>query len=274
MPRKKSTHVEDPVAAGRRLREARERAGLSQRRLAFPGCSAAYISRIEAGSRIASPRILRELAHRVDVSEEYLATGELISARTILDDAQVALRLDETAEAASLFESALKDARGDAERAEALEGLGQVAVRSGDPALAVDLFEKVLSLVEEDVTGRPALAESLGRSYAALGDLARSINVLERCVEAYASDPAQYVRFAGLLGAALTDNGDFGQAERVLAAAIERGRDLPDPYTRARLFWFESRLRSEEGQHEVAADYARRTLELLRATEDTYAIAH
>ena len=36
MPRRKSTHVDDPVAVGRRLREARERAGLSQRQLSFP----------------------------------------------------------------------------------------------------------------------------------------------------------------------------------------------------------------------------------------------
>ena len=71
MTRQKSTHVDHPVAAGRRLKEARERAGLSQRRLAFPGCSAAYISRIESGDRIASLQVLRELARRLDVSEDY-----------------------------------------------------------------------------------------------------------------------------------------------------------------------------------------------------------
>jgi tetratricopeptide (TPR) repeat protein len=274
MPRKKSTHIADPAAAGLRLKAAREQAGLSQRRLAFPGCSAAYISRIEAGGRIASLRILRELARRLEVTEEYLATGSLVSPLATLEDAEVALRLDDPVEAARLFESALKDARGDAERARALEGLGQVAVRSGDPALAVDLFERVLSLVGQDVTQRPALAESLGRAHAALGDLARSIAILERCVEAYASDPAQYVRFAGLLGAALTDNGNLAEAERVLGAAIARGREVADPYTRARLFWSESRLRGEQGELELSARYARRTLEILRTTEDTYAIAH
>ena len=52
MPKQKSQHVDDPVAVGQRLREAREAAGLSQRDLSFSGCSAAYISRIEAGTRI------------------------------------------------------------------------------------------------------------------------------------------------------------------------------------------------------------------------------
>jgi tetratricopeptide (TPR) repeat protein len=274
MPREKSTHVDDPVSAGQRLKEARRRAGLSQRQLAFPGCSAAYISRIEAGERIASLQVLRELARRLQVSEEYLATGSLVATPSALDEGEVALRLDEMEEAARLFESALKDAHGDQERSRAFEGLGQVAFRSGDPHLAIDLFEKALSIVEDDVSERPTLADSLARAHASLGQLARSIAILERCVEAHASDPVQYVRFAGLLGAALTDNGSFADAERVLASALSRGRDVADPYTRARLYWSESRLRLEQGRSDEAARYAQRTLEILRATEDNYAIAH
>ena len=273
MSRKKSTHVDDPVAAGLRLKGARERAGLSQRQLAFPGCSAAYISRMEAGERIGSPRVLRELASRLGVTEAYLARAGEAAAVSVLDDAEVALRLDEMEEAARLFESALKDAHGERERARALEGLGQVAFRSGDPELAVELFEKALSLVDDDVVERPTLAKNLARAYAALGQLARSIAILQHCVEASASDPVQYVRFAGLLGAALTDNGNFAEAERVLAAALVRGRGVVDPYTRARLYWSESRLRVEQGQSAVAARYARRALEILRTTDDNYAIA-
>jgi tetratricopeptide (TPR) repeat protein len=265
--------VDDPGAAGRRLKEARERAGLSQRQLAFPGCSAAYISRMEAGERIGSPRVLQELASRLGVSAVYLARGNNARAGSALDDAEVALRLDEPHEAARLFEIALGDAQDETDRARAFEGLGQVAFRSGDPGLAVELFEKALSLVDDDVVERPTLAESLARAYAALGQLARSIAILERCVEAYGSDPVQYVRFAGLLGAALTDNGSFAEAERVLAVALVRGRDVVDPYTRARLYWSESRLRVEQGQSDVAARYAQRTLEILRTTEDNYAIA-
>lgn len=274
MPRKKSTHVDDPVSAGLRLKAAREAAGISQRRLAFPGCSAAYISRVEAGTRIASLPILRGLAERLGVTEEYLCSGESARARSALDDAEIALRLDRTDEAARLFESALMDAGSDAERARAFEGLGQVAQRGGNPQLAVDLFEKALSLVDDDVAMRPSLAEGLARSYAALGQMARSISILERCVQASDGDPVQYIRFAGLLGAALTDNGSFAEAERVLASAISRGRDVQDPYTRARLYWSESRLHLEQGQTALAARYARRTLDILRATEDGYAIAH
>jgi transcriptional regulator with XRE-family HTH domain len=44
--------------------------------LSFPGCSPAYISRIEAGDRIPSLQLLREMGQRLGVSEDYLATGK------------------------------------------------------------------------------------------------------------------------------------------------------------------------------------------------------
>jgi transcriptional regulator with XRE-family HTH domain len=69
------SHVDDPAAVGRRIHEARLAAGLSQRQLSFPGCSAAYVSRLEAGARVPSLQLLRKLALRLNVDEEYLATG-------------------------------------------------------------------------------------------------------------------------------------------------------------------------------------------------------
>ena len=79
--RERIPHVDDPVAVGRRLREARVASGLSQRELAFPGCSAAYISRVEQGERTPSLQVLRGLAERCDATEAFLAWG-----REELDD--------------------------------------------------------------------------------------------------------------------------------------------------------------------------------------------
>lgn len=73
--RERIPHVDDPAAVGRRLTEAREAVGLSQRELAFPGCTPAYISRIERGERIPSLQVLRELARRCGMSETFLAWG-------------------------------------------------------------------------------------------------------------------------------------------------------------------------------------------------------
>jgi transcriptional regulator with XRE-family HTH domain len=69
------SHVDDPAAVGRRLKDARLAAGLSQRQLSFPGCSAAYISRLEAGDRVPSLQLLRKLAEKLNADEQYLATG-------------------------------------------------------------------------------------------------------------------------------------------------------------------------------------------------------
>jgi transcriptional regulator with XRE-family HTH domain len=75
LKRPRMPHYDDPVAVGQRLHAAREAAGISQRELAFPGCSAAYISRIERGERIPSLQVIRELARRIGVSESGLAYG-------------------------------------------------------------------------------------------------------------------------------------------------------------------------------------------------------
>jgi tetratricopeptide (TPR) repeat protein len=278
MPRQKSTHVDSPEAVGRRLKEARERAALSQRALSFTGCSPAYISRIEAGQRIPSLQLLRELGRRLGVTEDYLASGsDSTSSRraTPLLDAEIALRLDEYETAGELYERGLSEATRDEDRAIALEGLGKVEIRRGRTAEAIELLERSLALSGGDPASRPELAEALGRAYGTLGDLAPAIALFERCARHFEgeSDPVRYVRFACLLGYALTDSGNFGEAERVVAAALERGRGIKDPYTRARLYWSQSRILVEQGQSALAERYAQRALETLRATEDTHAIA-
>jgi len=79
MSKQKWPHIDDPVALGKRLREAREQKGLSQRDLAFPGCTAVYICRIEHGDRVPSLQVIVELARRLYVSKEYLALGPEVS---------------------------------------------------------------------------------------------------------------------------------------------------------------------------------------------------
>jgi transcriptional regulator with XRE-family HTH domain len=83
-------HVFDQDTIAYRLRTARHRASLSQRDLAAPGVSYAYISRIEAGVRTPSTKALRRIADRfaelgaadhfvggehVRITAEWLETG-------------------------------------------------------------------------------------------------------------------------------------------------------------------------------------------------------
>ena len=68
-PRQKLSYYDDPVAVGSRIKQARLAAGMSQKQLAFAGCTAAYVSRIEQGDRVPSLQILREFARRLGVGE-------------------------------------------------------------------------------------------------------------------------------------------------------------------------------------------------------------
>ena len=106
--RASTPHYDDPVAVGKRLYDAREEAGLSQRELAFPGCSAAYISRIERGERIPSLQVMRELARRMGVSEARLAFGRETLNQAVADrirDAETAEASGDTAARMKAYQS-------------------------------------------------------------------------------------------------------------------------------------------------------------------------
>jgi tetratricopeptide (TPR) repeat protein len=272
MPRQKSTHVDDPHAVGERLRAAREAAGLSQRQLAFPGCSPAYISRIESGDRIPSLQLLRELGRRLGVSEDYLATGsDPLERDGHVLEAEVALRLGDLELAESLYATMLDEGPGDTERAVARAGFGQIAHRRGDPRLAIDHFEAAIELSGSESL-HPDVADSLGRAYAMVGELESAIGVFERGLEDAERDGDAFraMQFMVLLGHALIDAGNFGRAEELLGRALAIGKDFQSPSVRAQLYWTQSRLHAERNEPEPAARYARAALEVLRMTEDTY----
>ena len=276
MPRQKSTHVDSPQAVGDRLKAARDRAGLSQRQLSFPGCSPAYISRIESGDRIPSLQLLRELGRRLGVTEDYLATGDTHpDERAQLVEAEVALRLGELDEAERLYRRALERAGSDRGSADAISGLGQVAFRRGDPRSALARFEEALELYKTDESHYPDLADSLGRTYAMIGELESAIAVFERCREAAErnQDTLLALQFTVLLAHALIDVGNLGRAEELLGTALALGKGSQSPSVRAQLYWSQSRLHDERNDAETAARYARRALELLLLTEDTFRTA-
>ena len=276
MPRQKSTHVDSPRAVGERLKSAREKAGLSQRQLSFPGCSPAYISRIESGDRIPSLQLLRELGRRLGVTEDYLATGSAFGGDRggALVEAEVALRLNELEEAERLYTSLL-DGTSEALRAEGLAGLGHVAFRRGEPRTAIPLFEQALAAFGAGEVNHPDLADSLGRSYAMVGELESAIGIFERYRETAAQrqDAFQTIQFSVLLAHALIDSGNLGRAEELLGGALALGRGFESPSVRAQLYWSQSRLHAERGDPATAARFARSALEILRLTEDTYRTA-
>src|SRR5262249_46641888 len=167
MPRRPSSHVDDPVAVGRRLREAREAACLTQRDLSFEGCTAAYVSRIEAGARVPSLQILHEFAKRLGVSPEFLATGrpdgQDLSSELL--EAELALRLGDVTRAEELYAAARTDADSPAAQARVDLGLGRLALRRGEIAEGIDLLERALQCPVLAPGDASAAANALGRGY-------------------------------------------------------------------------------------------------------------
>ena len=167
-PRQKLSYVDDALSVGRRLRAAREQAGISQRALSFPGCTAAYISRIENGERIPSLQLLREFAARLNVGEQYLSYGrdELPVPRTTPTEARVAIRMGDFETARGLASAGLDGARSDTERAAAFSLLGEVALAEGEIDASRAALERA-SVLDPAIEERdPRAAESLGRMYA------------------------------------------------------------------------------------------------------------
>src|SRR5207244_3600416 len=89
---------------GQRIKRLREERGWTHRELAAPGCSYAYISRIEKDLRKPSLKVLRILAKKLGVSAQYLETGEKVTPSAErelrLSDAELELRLNRDLERA------------------------------------------------------------------------------------------------------------------------------------------------------------------------------
>lgn len=276
MPRRPSTHVDDPVAVGKRLREARQAAGLSQRDLSFEGCTVAYISRIESGARIPSLQILREFAQKLGVTAEYLATGELESeVGSEFLEAELASRLGDEERAVELYRRAEEGADSPRKRAQAQLGLGRLAIQRGDLSEAVALLEQALDSNDLAPGDASAAADSLGRTYAAEGRFDDAIALLSRYLERARAvgDPFEEVLFAVLLANTYTDQGDFVRAQSTLAEIIDLARKTIDPLLRASLYWTQSRVYLSQSQTDRAAEYAKMTVATLKASEQTLGAA-
>ncbi len=270
MPKKPFNYVDDPKALGERLRAARERAGLSQRALAFPGCTAAYISRTETGQRVPSLQLLRELGRRLDVTAEYLVTGRAEDPVGLdgLDEAELVLRLGELQQAEAQFEAELGATSDPSRQGRALAGLGVIAFNRGELDVAIRHLDEARRLLAEQAIEYPSAIEALGKAHAIRGDFESAIAVFESAATAARErDSIHLSRYEMLLANALIDNGSYTRAGELLAVAIQREEPTSDPLERARLYWSQSRLHLVRGENDLAARYARLTIAAVEQTE-------
>lgn len=267
---------------GKRLRRLRLERGLSQREISGRGVSYAYVSRIEAGHREPSEKAVRLLARKLRVSKEHLLTGqELPTARELdsrVTDAELALRLDPSADSIDDFRALLRDAREEGDDLVTIRcriGLGLAFAHQGQYKAAIHHLELATEHPAVTPMSRPDAFSTLGRAYASAGDFPKAVKLFEESVALLRlrtpQEHGQIVRFTSYLSCALSDGGDFKRARAVLLD-VSAEEDLSDR-GRADVYWSLARNESMAGNGLAALAYMRRSVAILEASEDRLEIA-
>jgi transcriptional regulator with XRE-family HTH domain len=267
---------------GQRLKRLRLDRGLSQRELAAPGVSYAYISRIEAGTRQPSVKALRRLAAKLGVTADYLETGSDLDPsherELKLTDLELAVRLGETEGAEAGLVALADEAMAAGDKRTLLRSnvaLAALAQDRGDFGRAVALLERALQDEPFDPAGLIDVYAQLARAYATSGRPRAAVDLFQRCLDEVkgSGNTALEARYATALSYALTDIGEIGRAEEIVREAIERAGDIEDPYMRVRLYWSMARLAHHEGRTTIALENVRKAIALLQLTDDTLHLA-
>jgi transcriptional regulator with XRE-family HTH domain len=266
-----------------RVRRLRLERALSQRELASPGASYAYISRIESGERTPSVRVLRLLARKLGVTPEYLETGLEIAPLEALElrlsDAELRLRLgDHSVDTRHALQAVLEEARraGDDElvvRAKIAVGLASLA--AGNQREAIRYLGAAVASPLTSPAAHTNVYISLSKALRFMGRAGEAASMLERTLDELTSEAADAdgatLRLATYLSYALTDLGEFERARAVL-------EDLDtvaarEPQTQVTVYWSLARLAYMEGRPRVALREIRRAIVLLDHSEDSLELA-
>ncbi|MFI8277848.1 tetratricopeptide repeat protein [Streptomyces sp. NPDC085929] len=233
--------MDEPAEIGRRVQRMRTELGLTQRALAEPSYTSAYISTLESGKVRPSETALRFLAGRLGTSYEELATGRpahlATEVRLALTDAQQTLATGDAAEAAVRYRQLLADAERlglDAERAEALLGLGDCAIESGELPDAIGHFEAAERLLADEPLPRRA-RPIRGRAVAHLlaGELRYACYLLESAIDelnasGLADPEALVLLYAAVIGPYI-DMGAHARAAHAAELALALAPEVADP---------------------------------------------
>ncbi|MEU9804022.1 tetratricopeptide repeat protein [Streptomyces sp. NPDC051000] len=233
--------MDEQAVIGSRVHRLRTARGLTQRQLAEPAYTPAYISTLESGRVRPSEAALRFLAERLGTSYEELATGRpphlATELRLALTDAQRALATGAADEAAVHYRRLLTDAELldlAPERAEALLGLGDCALEAGELPLATAHFEAAELLLADEPLPRRARAIR-GRAVAHLlaGELRYACYLLESTIDELNAgglgDPeALVLLYAAVIGPYI-DMGAHARAARAAELALALAPHVQDP---------------------------------------------
>ncbi|MET9544872.1 helix-turn-helix transcriptional regulator [Streptomyces sp. NPDC006627] len=277
---------DDPAEIGRRVLRLRGERGLTQRQLAEPAYTPAYVSTLESGKVRPSETALRHLAERLGVSYEELATGrpaELAAGlRLRLTDARRALATGAPEDAAVLFRALREEAVAHAlaeEQAAALLGLGDCLLESGELTDARDCFAAAERLLADEPLPRrvPAIR---GRATAHLltGELRYACYLLESTLDeldaAGLHDPEALLLLYTASIAPYMDMGAHARAAHAAELALALAPRVSDPALVAGMHRGVARTLIAEGRIAEADASLAKAQELYRQLHIRTELAH
>ncbi|MFB7599603.1 tetratricopeptide repeat protein [Streptomyces sp. NPDC056160] len=267
---------DDPETIGRRVQRLRRERGMTQRQLAEPAYTPAYVSTLEAGRVRPSDDALRHLAGRLGVAFEELATGRpahlATDLRLRLTEAQRTLATGETGRAAELYAGLLAEAEdhelGDIQ-AEALLGLGECALETGELESGRQYFERSeRALADAPLTARVPALRGRAVSHYLTGELRYAVYLFESTLDelnrAGLHDPdALLLLYASVIGPYM-DMGAHARAAQAAELALALAPQAGDPALVARMHRSVARTLLAEGRIAEADASLAKAAELYR----------
>ncbi|MET7938654.1 helix-turn-helix domain-containing protein [Streptomyces sp. NPDC005302] len=249
-----------PEIIGRRVQQLRTKRGLTQKQLAEPAYTPAYISTLEAGRVRASEPALRHIAERLGIAYEELATGRpahlATDLRLRLTDAQRTLATGEAEVAAEAYTALLAEAVAhglETEEAAALLGLGECALDTGDLETARRRFEESEQrLGDAPLPQRVPAVRGRATSHYLAGELRYACYLFESTLDELnrtgLHDPdALLLLYTGVI-APYMDMGAHARAAQAAEFALALAPQVGDPALVARMHRSVARTMIAEGR--------------------------
>jgi tetratricopeptide (TPR) repeat protein len=267
---------DDPGIIGRRVQQLRTERGLTQKQLAEPAYTPAYVSTLEAGRVRPSEEALRHIAERLGVAYEELATGRparlATDLRLRLTDAQRTLATGEAEIAAEQYTALLAEAEShglNAECAAALLGLGECALDTGDLATARERFEQSEKrLADAPLPVRVPALRGRAVSHYLAGELRYACYLLESTIDELnrggLHDPDALLLLYAAVIAPYMDMGAHARAAQAAEFALALAPQVGDPALLARMHRSVARTMIAEGRMAEADASLGKAAELYR----------
>ncbi|MEU5385868.1 helix-turn-helix domain-containing protein [Kitasatospora cineracea] len=258
---------------GRRLRQLRQQRGKTQADLAGPGMSAAYLSRLESGTRPPTERALAYLAERLNVQISDFQTTEPTDLVDVLATVLVSGGEDTRSERYQL-EEALNHAKpvDPALRWQAYAQLSKLMSAQGDRGAELDVVETLTSLSDElgHATLQLHSRLRLARCLRALGQAERAravaLEALELAARAALAN-RETVRCQLLLASATAELGDLAEAARLSSEICEELATATGTLA-AEAYWTAATVATRQGHHARSAELLERALAALDSRDD------